>query len=94
MIKKVSDTGLTKVLDNPKKMNQNPNQMMSKLKSVMDPKMLAQMGGEGNLMNMMKEMSSNPDMKDMMKGMGGMGGMPGMEALQKMGKKKNIKVKK
>jgi signal recognition particle subunit SRP54 len=35
-------------------MMRNPNQMMSKLAGMMDPKMLGQMGGAGNIMNMMK----------------------------------------
>jgi len=41
-------------------MMRNPNQMMGKLSKMIDPKMLAQLGGAGNLMNMMKEMNSNP----------------------------------
>jgi len=40
----------------------NPNQILGKLSSMIDPKMMAQLGGAGNLMNMMKEMSSNPQM--------------------------------
>ena len=38
----------------------------------MDPKMLAQMGGAGNMMNMMKQLSGM-DPKEMEKMMGGMG---------------------
>lgn len=49
---------------------------MQQLQKAMDPRMLAQMGGAGNLMNMMKEMSGmdQGDLKKMMGGMG-MGGM-------------------
>jgi signal recognition particle subunit SRP54 len=41
----------------------------------MDPRMLAQMGGAGNLMNMMKELSKmdGGDMNKLMSQMGGMG---------------------
>lgn len=56
-------------------MMRNPNQLMSKLAGMVDPKMLGQMGGAANVMNMMKEMTKNPEMAEMMKGMtGGMGG--------------------
>jgi len=45
----------------------NPAQMMSKLGKVVDPKMLQQMGGMGNLMNMMKEVGKMEGLGDMMK---------------------------
>ena len=35
-------------------MMRNPNQMMSKLAGMVDPKMLGQMGGAANIMSMMK----------------------------------------
>lgn len=57
---------------------------------MIDPKMMAQLGGAGNLMNMMKEMSSNPEMQKMMGGMGGMG----MGDLEGLAKKKHGKGKK
>ena len=62
----------------------NPNQIMGKLQSMIDPRMMAQLGGAGNIMNMMKEMSNNPQMQEMLKGMGGIDGA----------KKKTIKVRK
>ena len=40
----------------------NPNQVMGKLQQMINPQMMAQLGGAGNVMNMMKEMSSNPQM--------------------------------
>ena len=40
----------------------NPNQLMGKLQNMIDPKMMSQLGGSGNLMNMMKEMANNPQM--------------------------------
>lgn len=52
-------------------MMRNPNQILGKLQSMIDPKMMAQLGGAGNLMSMMKEMSTNPDMQKMMSSMGG-----------------------
>lgn len=41
----------------------NPGQIMNKLQSCIDPKIMAQLGGAGNLMSMMKEMSNNPQME-------------------------------
>jgi signal recognition particle subunit SRP54 len=49
----------------------NSDQIMGKLQSMIDPKMMAQLGGAGNIMNMMKEMTSNPEMAKMMGAMGG-----------------------
>lgn len=54
---------------------------------MIDPKMMAQLGGAGNLMNMMKEMNGNPEMQKMMGGMG-------MGNLEGLAKKKFVKVKK
>lgn len=70
LISKVGATNLGKGGDKGNIMR-NPNQFMGKLQSMLDPKMMAQLGGAGNLMNMMKEMSSNPDLQKMMGGMGG-----------------------
>ena len=57
----------------------NSNQIMGKLQQAIDPKIMAQLGGAGNLMNMMKEMSNNPQIEEMMKSFGGgdLGGMLG-----------------
>ena len=52
-------------------MARNPSQMMSKLGKVVDPKMLQQIGGMGNLMNMMKEVGKMDGLGDMMKMFGG-----------------------
>lgn len=51
----------------------NQNQILGKLQQMINPQMMAQLGGASNIMNMMKEMSSNPQMEEMMKAMGGMG---------------------
>ena len=48
----------------------NPNQMMKKMQNMVDPKMVQQMGGMGNIMNMMKEMGKMDGMGDMMKAFG------------------------
>ena len=72
LISKVGQTNLGKGNDKVNMMR-NPNQFLGKLQSMIDPKIMAQLGGAGNLMNMMKEMSTNPEMQKMMSGMGGMG---------------------
>jgi signal recognition particle subunit SRP54 len=60
LVGKVGQTNLGK--GNADKINlmRNPNQIMGKLQQMVDPKILGQMGGVGNVMNMMKEMSKNP----------------------------------
>ena len=79
LIGKVGSTSLGKGKTDPKAMLNNPNQLMGQLSKMIDPKMMAQLGGAGNIMNMMKEMNSNPEMQKMMNGMGGdLGGMAGM----------------
>jgi len=74
LIGKVGQTNLGK--GNADKLNlmRNPNQVMGKLSSMIDPKTMSQMGGIDNLMTMMKEMSKNPEMSEMMKGLQGAGG--------------------
>jgi signal recognition particle subunit SRP54 len=65
------------------KMQRDPKAVMAQLAKSMDPKMLAQMGGAGNLMELMKGMgggggpggAGNP-LADLMKSMGGGGGGP------------------
>ena len=48
-------------------MKRHPGQMMKKMQNVVDPKMLQQLGGMGNIMNMMKEMGKMEGMGDLMK---------------------------
>ena len=69
MITKVGQTNLGKNLNDKNNLMRNSNQIMGKLQSMIDPKMMAQLGGAGNLMSMMKEMASNPEMAKMMGGM-------------------------
>lgn len=91
VIKKMGKSGLMKGGDEMmnKKMQRNPQviltsffsklnhpkAVMQQLSKAMDPRMLAQMGGAGNVMNMMKEMSKMDmnDMGSMQKMMGAMG---------------------
>jgi hypothetical protein len=40
----------------------NQNQIMGKIQQMINPQMMAQLGGASNIMNMMKEMSGNPQM--------------------------------
>lgn len=76
VVKKMGKSGLMKGGEGQmqKNMSRNPAGVMQQLSKAMDPRMLQQMGGAGNVMNMMKEMS-NMDMGDMQKMMGKMGGM-------------------
>ncbi len=54
LIGKVGQTTLGKGMSDKNMLNRNSNQMMGKIQSMMDPKMLTQLGGAGNIMNMMK----------------------------------------
>ena len=76
MIEKMSKAKLGKGGDLAN-LARNPQQMLGKLKNIVDPRMLQQMGGMDNLMDMMKQVGK-------MEGMGGMGGMPGMGNLGDM----------
>jgi len=72
------------------KMARNPIQMMRQVQNMVDPRILKQMGGAGNLMNMVKEMGK----ADGMGGMGGMGGLgdlaSGMGGMEGMGNMMNM----
>jgi len=75
MVKKMSGMNL----NNPKGMNEmqrNPDKMLGQLSKAMDPKMISQLGGAGNLMNMMKSFGNMEGMKDMMSMFGGGKGKP------------------
>ena len=62
MIGQAGKLNLGKGMNDKLNLTRNPNQVMGKLQQMMNPQMLAQLGGAGNIMNMMKEMSSNPQM--------------------------------
>lgn len=56
------------------------------MSKALDPKMLKQMGGMGNIMDMVKQMGNMEGMQEMMQQMmGGAGGGAGMPDLSKMG---------
>lgn len=77
VVKKMGKSGLMKGGDEQitKKLQRNPQAVVQQLSKAMDPRMLAQMGGAGNLMQMMKEMSKydTNDMKSIQNMMGAMG---------------------
>merc|ERR1712217_583127 len=52
-------------------LQRNPGQVMQKMQSAMDPRMLQQMGGAQNMMKMMKEFGKMENMGSMMEGLGG-----------------------
>ena len=87
--KMVGKMGKSKLMSNDGAMQQqmmrNPDQMMRQMQGMLDPKMIQQMGGMGNLQQMMKQMGGM-DPQKMMQAMGGGGGAGGMDmaAMQKM----------
>jgi signal recognition particle subunit SRP54 len=68
MVQKMGKLSLGKANDMQNFMR-NPQQMMRKVQSAVDPKMLQQLGGSQNMMQMMKEMSKL-DMGEMMSQIG------------------------
>lgn len=74
VVRKMGKSGLMKGGDQMmnQKMQRNPQSVMQALSKSLDPKMLAQMGGAGNVMSMMKEMSKMDmnEMKGMMSKLG------------------------
>ena len=72
MVSKMSNMNLTNQ-KGMSEMQKNPEQMMKKLSGAMDPRIIKQMGGTGNLMNMVKNMGGMSGMKDMMNMFGGGG---------------------
>jgi signal recognition particle subunit SRP54 len=83
MMKQLSKVGLgNKGGDMRQMMNNNPMQMLNKLKGAIDPKIMSQLGGPENMKNMMKELAGMEkngqfDFGEMAKmmGSGGLGGM-------------------
>lgn len=54
MIGQAGKLNLGKGMNDKLNLTRNPNQVMGKLQQMMNPQMLAQLGGAGNIMNMMK----------------------------------------
>lgn len=86
LVQQVKKTNIGKN-DKPQNFMRNQNQIMGKIQQMINPQMMAQLGGAGNIMNMMKQMTSNPQMEEMMKSMGGMGAMGALGGKKGKGKK-------
>jgi len=71
MVGKMGKSGLFGKGGDMTQMTRNPGQMMQKMQSAMDPRMMQQMGGAQNMMKMMKEFGKMENMGGMMEGMGG-----------------------
>lgn len=75
MVGRMGKIGLTKeaALQN---LSRNPQQLLGKMQAAIDPRILRQMGGAGNMMNLLRELQSADmgDMQEMMRQFSGMGG--------------------
>lgn len=87
LVEQVKKTNIGKN-DKPQNFMRNQPQIMDKLSKMINPQMMAQLGGASNIMGMMKQMTTNPQMQEMMKAMGGMGGMGDLGGKAKKGKGK------
>mmetsp|Transcript_75691 Transcript_75691/g.169744 ORF Transcript_75691/g.169744 Transcript_75691/m.169744 type:complete len:519 (-) Transcript_75691:15-1571(-) len=73
MVGKMGKSGLFGKGGDMTQLQRNPGQVMQKMQSAMDPRMLQQMGGAQNMMKMMKEFGKmEGGMGGMMEGLGGM----------------------
>merc|ERR1719321_2261829 len=77
MVGKMGKSGLFGKGGDLTQLQRNPGQVMQKMQSAMDPRMLQQMGGAQNMMKMMKEVGN---MEKMGGGLGDM--MGGMDPAQ------------
>eukprot|EP00933_Yihiella_yeosuensis_P072076 TRINITY_DN80368_c0_g1_i1.p1 TRINITY_DN80368_c0_g1~~TRINITY_DN80368_c0_g1_i1.p1 ORF type:complete len:519 (+),score=131.99 TRINITY_DN80368_c0_g1_i1:101-1657(+) len=75
MVGKMGKSGLFGKGGDLTQLTRNPAQAMQKMQGALDPRMLQQMGGAGNMMEMMKQMGKMEGMGDLMSGLGGMGGI-------------------
>merc|ERR1712187_53255 len=71
MVGKMGKSGLFGKGGDLTQLQRNPGQVMQKMQSAMDPRMLQQMGGAQNMMKMMKEFGKMENMGSMMEGLGG-----------------------
>merc|ERR1711897_53583 len=71
MVGKMGKSGLFGKGGDLTQLTRNPGQVMQKMQSAMDPRMLQQMGGAQNMMKMMKEFGKMENMGGMMDGLGG-----------------------
>merc|ERR1719263_943597 len=72
MVGKMGKSGLFGKGGDMTQLMRNPGQVMQKMQSAMDPRMLQQMGGAQNMMKMMKEFGKMENMGGLMDGLGGM----------------------
>merc|ERR1712060_854246 len=87
MVGKMGKSGLFGKGGDMTQLGRNPAQVMQKMQSAMDPRMLQQMGGAQNMMKMMKEFGKMENMGGMMDGLGGIDPSQ-MQNMQKMMGKK------
>merc|ERR1712187_146849 len=66
MVGKMGKSGLFGKGGDLTQLTRNPGQVMQKMQSAMDPRMLQQMGGAQNMMKMMKEFGKMENMGGMM----------------------------
>merc|ERR1719272_2779033 len=71
MVGKMGKSGLFGKGGDLTQLQRNPGQVMQKMQSAMDPRMLQQMGGAQNMMKMMKEFGKMEN-GGAMEGLGGM----------------------
>merc|ERR1740123_1451007 len=83
MVGKMGKSGLFGKGGDLTQLTRNPGQVMQKMQSAMDPRMLQQMGGAQNMMKMMKEFGKMENMGGMMEGLGGIDPSQ-IENMQKM----------
>merc|ERR1712146_522218 len=72
MVGKMGKSGLFGKAGDLTQLQRNPGQVMQKMQSAMDPRVLQQMGGAHNMVKMMKEFGKMENMGGMLDGMGGM----------------------
>ncbi|CDJ37917.1 signal recognition particle 54 kDa protein, putative [Eimeria tenella] len=74
MVAKMGRAGLTKE-SSLQSLARNPSQLLQKMQTAVDPRLLKQIGGPGNIVNILKEFQSGEmgDMQEMMKQLGGLG---------------------
>merc|ERR1740123_2941394 len=72
MVGKMGKSGLFGKGGDITQLQRNPGQVMQKMQSAMDPRMLQQMGGAQNMMKMMKEFGKMENMGGMVEGLGGL----------------------
>merc|ERR1719321_2421423 len=71
MVGKMGKSGLFGKGGDLTQLSRNPGQVMQKMQSAMDPRMLQQMGGAQNMMKMMKEFGKMENMSGLADMMGG-----------------------